>query len=68
MKTGYWTTGLKKYATPLTVVFVILSIALLTSAAYYLRLIRLRHEHDMRVQDFDNQKYALDQHADRQAY
>ena len=54
---------LKEVRNTLTVVIVILFIALLTSAGYFLRLIRLRHEHDMRVQDLDNQKYALDQHA-----
>ena len=47
----------------LAVVLSILTLALLSSTVYFLRLGRLRHEHDMRVQDLDNQKYALDQHA-----
>jgi PAS domain S-box-containing protein len=54
---------LTEVSNTLIIVLSILGLALTSSTVYFVRLRRLRREHDIRVQDLDNQKYALDQHA-----
>ena len=47
----------------LTTVLAILAIALASSTVYFLRVRRLALEREIGIQDINNQKYALDQHA-----